>query len=236
MIDLPCHPAQCSTRALVEESRRENDGFLHRQSAATGCVFELFRRAISSHDEEAWDAIYEQYHSLVGWWIMQTSHASEAVHADGGEYDALINQSFAQFYRSTRTKPFEDFPSVGALLAYLRCCARSTVFDAARLWHARSAEASLEALDEEPLQADFSEAVLSELAITELWQVLSPYLASEGEQMVLLELLHDAKPQDICHRYPHLFETVDKVYTVKRNLLKRLKGNRNVQAVLKEVS
>jgi hypothetical protein len=235
MID-QCHSLeQWTTFELIEECRREVQRFMHHQATATCCSFELFRRAITLRDEYAWCALYEFYYHLVGSWILRSQ--AGAARVDMAELDALINQAFAKFSRSTRAKQFADFVSIEALLAYLRSCARSVAIDELRSRQVRQTEEPLEMLGQDLLVDDPADAVISRICSAQIWHVITTHLLhGEEERIVLQEISRGTKPQDIQHRYSRLFRTVDEVYRVKHNIMDRLRRNKELLHLLERPS
>jgi hypothetical protein len=59
-----------------------------------------------------------------------------------------------------------------------------------------------------------------------LWSAIEAEVKDEAERLVAyLGLALELKPQEIHTRHPEQFATVAQVYTVKRNLLDRLRRN-----------
>jgi hypothetical protein len=172
------------------------------------------------HDEEAWVALYDLYSTLVGSWIL---HSAAAGQLPKDEYTCLINAAFAKFYRGVNAERFADFRSVEALLSYLKCCVRSVVLDEVRSRRSRLCyEVPLDGLENEPVQADPAEDVISTLGFAQLWQQIETLLQSEGERILLREMARGIKPREIHARHQQIFASVEEVYRVQRNLRGRL--------------
>ena len=94
--------------------------------------YELFRRAIVERKDESWAAVAARYRPLMITWAARCP----VVHAEGECCEDLADQAFARGWRALTPEGFARFPSLAALLAYLRACVTATTIDAAR---ARSA-------------------------------------------------------------------------------------------------
>jgi len=88
--------------------------------------YELFRRAIVEHEDEAWTAIAARYRSLMIAWAARCP----ALHTAEECCEDLADQAFARAWRALTPERFARFPSLAALLAYLRTCVTATVVDA----------------------------------------------------------------------------------------------------------
>jgi hypothetical protein len=215
---------QLSCRELARRGREEIRQFMCGMPTESPACFELFRRALVLRDEEAWVSLYDLYSTLIGSWILHTVAAGRL---PSEEYASMINETFARFYRGVSPDKFASFHSVKALLSYLKCCTRSVVLDEvrARLPYMRH-EMSLDDLEVEPMLADPAEDVISTLCSTQLWQQVMVFVRSEQERVLLQELAHGARPQEIHAHHRRMFTTVDEVYRVQRNLRGRLMRHR----------
>src|SRR5947209_19082538 len=123
MIDLLA-PEYLTVSELVQAAHREIAAFLRGQPTDDACAFALFRRAIARGDDLAWSGLYELYHAVVDSWS-----ARQAPALSWEDREALVNETFARFYRSVTPDKLERFPSVRSLLAYLQHCAWSLTAD-----------------------------------------------------------------------------------------------------------
>jgi len=184
----------------------------------------LFRRAILLQDEQAWSGIYELYNAVVCSWILCRP---ATVH---GELEALVNEAFAKFSRNIGPERLKDFSSVGALLAYLRCCATSVLADHYRSQQAQSREEPLESIDTDGLVLDDpAYIVATQLAAQELWQIIWSEATSMEERLILcIVCAQGMSPRELQQRYPAIFPTVEDIYRMKRNVLERLRHSREL--------
>src|SRR5260221_3061251 len=151
--------ADLGVLALAEGARRNIARCLvDRRPHEDPYAFELFRRAIVQQDQDAWSALYDLYHILVGIWV---HHHLPSAHAEAG--DGLINEVFFRLFHAIDATRFGQFRSVPGLLAYLRTCARSVVTDFLRSHRAHQAEEPMDDLDYEVVLADPAEEVMAQL-------------------------------------------------------------------------
>jgi DNA-directed RNA polymerase specialized sigma24 family protein len=179
--------------------------------------YELFRRAIDERDEQAWAEGAARYRPQLIAWASRYS-ASAPIR----EYYAdIADNAFARAWTALTLRPFASFPTLAALLAYLRTCVFSVVIDCARtdLHFDRLAEV---------IEADYvatpEQIVLVQLDRDELWRIASSVAETTQQQCVLLSsYVYGLSPRAILERHPGLFADAVEIYTIKRNLLSRLK-------------
>ncbi|MHB8596725.1 MAG: sigma-70 RNA polymerase sigma factor region 4 domain-containing protein [Ktedonobacteraceae bacterium] len=219
-------PEHLTVSELLPEAFQEIQAYLRQQPKAnTGaCAFELFRRAIGQRDEQAWAGIYELYHTMVGSWMLRRwpSISKE-------ELESLVNEVFTKFFRSLGPEKLRNFLSVGAFLAYLKCCASSVLADYCRLQQTQRREESLEFMTQELTQDDFASSVVDHLVAQEMWGILSRAVLARDERLVLVMVcIMEWSPAELQRHEPRLFPSVEDVYRVKRNVLERLRRNKDL--------
>ncbi len=214
---------------LIAGCRHEIHMFQHRQRLSEQHCFELFRRAIVHGDDGAWSAVYELYSVLVRAWVSSAKEGKEGWMYE--EDESLVNKSFAKFAHSLSADKFVRFPSVPALLAYLKCCARSVAFDAYRYRAIHHQEIALEAVEREPLLDDPAEAVIDHLFASQLWETLSRRMKNEKERVVIQALYMEIKPRDLVTQRPDLFRDIKSVHCTRRNVLERLRRDHDLFAL-----
>jgi hypothetical protein len=181
--------------------------------------YELFRRAIVEHDDEAWAEGAARYRAMLISWAGRCS-ASATILERG---DEIADIAFARAWSALTPERFADIPNIGALLAYMRTCVTSAVIDCARnaLLHERLSQA-LEGED----AISPEDEVIDRLTRQELWQIAIAEARCEQERVVLVEgFVYGLRSATILMRHPTIFDAVAQVYTAKRNLVERLKRN-----------
>src|SRR6266487_4064546 len=221
-------PEHLTISELLQEAHQEIQAYLRKQPTADACAFELFRRAIGQHEEQAWICLYELYHVVVGSWILRRLPAVQRE-----DLEPLVNEVFAKFSRSIGPERLKDFSSVGALLAYLKCCTGSALADHCRSQRARLREEPLLSLDQEPVVEDFAGAIADQLAAQEVWAVVSREVPAREERLILaMVCVLGWSPAELQRRYPLVFPSIEDIYRRKRNVLERLRRNKKLLQLL----
>jgi hypothetical protein len=227
--DGPSEAGQVPLRALVaaceEQNRRRAAGAPSRDDFSR----ELFRRAICERDPAAWEGLFTLYRGLVASWVRQHP-ASERI----PEREDCVNLVFERFWGAIGPDRFAAFPSVAALLKYLKMCVHTVLIDEVRA--RRAAQQPLAAWPVEERVApgpDVSELATGRLADGELWALLSQEVVDEAERFLLyLSAALDLSPRQISARYPQVFPRVQDVYRMKRNVLDRLRRSQAMRRQL----
>jgi DNA-directed RNA polymerase specialized sigma24 family protein len=215
--------ADLAARCAMATSR-----FRHDQTTTDAFAMELFRRAICERDELAWEAVYVQYHGMVRTWLCR----HPAWPSFGGDLEDWASLAFERFWAAVTPDRFASFPTLAALLRYLKLCTHSVLLDELRAQHRRQTtpiserivDASVENAEDTVTESGASEA---------LWAAIEAEVKDEAERLVAyLGLVCELKPQEIHARYPEQFASVTQVYTVKRNLLDRLRRNPTIRQFL----
>jgi RNA polymerase sigma factor (sigma-70 family) len=225
-------PEQLSINELARCCSEETTKFLKQNVSNDRYCLELFRRAITKRDDDAWICIYQQYSPLVLTWVNQHQSATPLLGQEGSA--PLVNAAFAKFSQALTPAKMDNFDSLAAVLKYLKMCVHSVVADEVRARQARQYEEALELIEHEPATDDPADSVVSNLSAQGLWQVIQEELNGEDERVLIyLAYIHGMKPSEISSQNRRLFPTVDDVYRIKRNVLERLRRNRRLQTMFK---
>jgi len=178
--------------------------------------YELFRRAIVERDADAWAEIHTRYRTLLIAWVQRCSAAAHI----GEDPADLADQALARVWAALSPERFAQFPSLAALLAYLRACVITVVIDAAR---AQAGRERMPPVSQSAVLASPEQIVLVDLDHAELWCTVAAQTASLAERVILIEsFIYNLPPRAILARHPKIFVDVAAVYAAKRNLLTRL--------------
>jgi hypothetical protein len=190
--------------------------------------YELFRRAIVERDADAWAESAICYRRLMLSWARDCSIRMAA----NETYEDIADHALARAWMALSPSRFANFPSLGAVLAYLRACVSATVVDCVRAEAARERMIGKLEVGDAPAP---EQIVLEDLERAELWDLVDGLVVGERERVVVTEsYLLDLPPRAILQRHPELFADIDVVYSTKRNLLARLKGNRALRELFEE--
>lgn len=204
----------------------ESERFYRGQPHDTRFAYELFRRALVERDQTAWEYIFNHYRSLVESWVRR----SGAFASSGETSEYFVVSAFTRFWQAVTPERFASFASLASLLHYLQLCAGCVVIDSVR------AQSWAEIMPEEAMayarSAAFSpdEEAMERVNRAEFWEYINELLHDEAERVVLYSsFVLGMKPGDIYQRRADLFESVNDVYNVKRNILGRLSRNQELR-------
>jgi DNA-directed RNA polymerase specialized sigma24 family protein len=216
-----------SVAQLAQHCAEEMARYQRRERHDPRCCYELFRCALVQRDEEAWTAIYDQYHRLVNHWL---GHVPCDV-------DALVNQVFTRFWRALSPDRFNDFPSLEAILAYLKRCAQGVAIDARRreerrrarevaLFQAQQATAAGETISS-------TAQVLNEIICEQLYEYVAERLNGRRENIAFrASFVWGLGPAEIAERWADVFSCAREVSRVKERILRRLRRDEGLVELL----
>jgi DNA-directed RNA polymerase specialized sigma24 family protein len=188
--------------------------------------YELLRWALAEQDEEAWAAVYSQYHGLVRCWLGDAP----------GDPDALVNEAFERLWRAIPPDRSAEFPTLGSILEYLKRCARCVAIDARRREERKQAvEAALARLHVLGAggKPSPSEQALDAIVSEQLIECAMERLHSLGERLVFRASFEwDLRPGMIAERWPGIFASAREVSRIKERILRRLRRDDGIRALL----
>jgi DNA-directed RNA polymerase specialized sigma24 family protein len=188
--------------------------------------YDLFHRALEGRDEEAWAALYSQYHRLVRRWLGNVP----------GDPDALVNWTFERFWRALPPDRFADFPTLAKILEYLKRCAQCVAIDARRREERKQIEEAALARTQEVVTSErrsSSERVLDEIVGEQLYKQALECLNSPQERLVFRASFEwNLKPGTIAERWPDTFSNAREVSRIKERILRRLRRDEGLRALL----
>jgi DNA-directed RNA polymerase specialized sigma24 family protein len=222
-------PAGLDLDTLVRRCSAESERFYKGLAHDTRYSYELFRRALFERNEAAWEQLYLHYAALVDGWVRR----SGAFASSGESSEYFVVGAFTKFWRAVTPERFDSFPTLAALLNYLRLCATSVVIDSVRI------QSWAEMLPEEALsparapQTSPDEEAIDRVTAAEFWQLIDGLLHDEGERAVVYgSFVLGLTPRALAARYRSLFADVYVVYAVKRNVLTRLSRNAQLKGLM----
>ncbi len=218
---------QTPTIAKLARLCTEDAGcYLGRAPYAQCFCLEVFHRAVVGREDAAWAAIYAQHGDLVRHWLALPG-------VDGDEGVAAV---FERFWRAVDADKFARFPSLAAVLRYLKACAYTVRMDRARV-RATDRAWSLDASGHDlPSRDDVEETVVGRLEAADLWSAVRGVLGDEREGVILyLSFTLGLSPRTIQERHAGRFPDVAEVYRLKRNVLDRLRRAPEIRALARAV-
>lgn len=186
-------PLDDLSRRCSEETKK----FVRRVAHDTQYCFELFRRALADHVEEAVGHIYTTYEPQILRWV--NSHKDFPRTDETAEY--FCQEAFRNFYFASLGGKFARFANLAKLLAYLRICVYSAVNQYIR--DHPSAELLPEEFDIE-VSSDFNSNIETE----RLWKRIDNLLPEEKDRiLVRCTYVLDMRPREIAEAYPEYWPT-----------------------------
>jgi RNA polymerase sigma factor (sigma-70 family) len=216
---------------IARRCTRETERFFQRQGHDPRFCFELFRRAVVEHSEQAWDRLYTIYRPLVIKWVK----CHPAWPATGEEAQHLVNRAFEKLWSAMSPDSFQRFPELKSVLRYLQMCVHSAILDHARAAERSLADVPLELLSEshESTAPSVEASALDLVAGEELWRGVTARLNDQKERRVVYcSFALALKPREICEQFPELFPDVGEVYRIKENVLARLRRDTELLKLL----
>jgi len=186
----PTIPVAELARRCAEEMAR----YRRRQDYDPCYCHDLFHRALVGRDEDAWAALYSQFHHLVRSWLGDVP----------GDLDVLVNRAFERFWRALSPDRFADFPTLAKILKYLKRCAQSVAIDARRREERRQVEEAALARMHEVANGErrgSPEQVLDKITGEQLYEQAMRCLNSSQERLVFRASFEwDLRPGVIAER------------------------------------
>lgn len=215
-------PRQMDLSTLMHRCATESERFYRGQQHDTRYSYELFRRALVERNEAAWEQLFHHYSGLVEGWVRRNG----AFTSSGESSEFFVVGAFTKFWRAITPERFDSFPTLASLLHYLQLCTTSVVIDSVRTqsWSEMVPEETLNpALT--PQHSPDEEAV-NRVHREEFWRIIDAQLHDEIERVVVYSsFVLGLTPRAIFARWNNLFNSVNDVYNVKRNVLGRLGRN-----------
>jgi len=213
------HLKNMSIVDLVQKCEQETIRYYHsksddpREHDPTYCL-ELFRRAIESHDEDAWNAVFTQYKSQVEKWVYGHIHFQEVVSND--EPQDIVVQAFERFWKSYTADKFALSGGLKSVLAYLKMCVNGVITDAWRkLCRQKLEEQTEDETQDLPEEKPTPEKLLQS---AEFWQYIKQHSRTQEEYVVVYaSFVLNLSPRQILAEYPDLFADIKQIYQYKAN-------------------
>ena len=212
---------------LAERCAQETQHYFRKKSNDSSYCLELFRRAITRRDDDAWSAIYAQYQPQVERWVYR--------HPDFRLIDQdaqdLAMQALERFLKYFTAEKLSKSQHLAAILNYLQACVNGVILDCWRKMH----QAQFEQIedDEERKLIDKNPSVEEALESGELWQLVKNRLKDEKEYtFVYASVSLDLSPRQILAEYPDIFHDVAEIYRCGANVWARLERDPEIRKFL----
>ena len=210
---------QMNLTTLAALCSDELNRYRRRESSEEQYCMELLRRAVLERAEQAWAVMQQCFSETLRCWIRSHFSRDTALLLDSEEN--YIAQTIARFWFAVHDEPI-TFPSLAALLSYLRATLNGILIDTLRQYR-RSQVAPLPEFDflEEPAAEDTLDG-------ESIWQSIQPLLSSPCERRLAYLLYYcGLKPREIIKHCPGEFRDIKEIYRLNQNLVERLRRKRD---------
>ena len=217
--------AALTLAGLAQRCAEETRRWTQRLEATSQYCYELFRRAIALHDQEAWELVLAQYQRLLQSWVSR--HPQFA--ATGETVDYFVNGACAKLWGRITPERFTNFTDVRSILRYLQMCLHSAVTDYMRQHNVVTVEFGEDTLAEERVMAVADTAGENTIR-AEFWTVVNARLKDNKERLVIRGLfVYAMKPAELLSRHPKVFRDVKEIYSIRENVVDRLARDPQLQ-------
>jgi hypothetical protein len=182
----------------------------------------LLYQALAERDEDAWERAWAAWSPRVATWV----RLHPQFRYTGEEVQYFVGRAFERLWRSINAEKLERFETPSHLIKYLKLCVHSSILDELRpeVAHELAAVASSESMGAVPDTMPGVESTVVERAVRdELWAIVNDCARTPQDQaLVEASFVRCLPPREIGARYSGLFNSLQDVYRIKRNLLERL--------------
>lgn len=186
---LASSPLEDIARRCAEETEKYSRQIDH----DTAFCFELLRRALAERVPEAFTYVYQIYERQVTGWVYQ--HRGFRHTGEVPEY--FTGAAFQSFYAAVQGAKFDRFPTLAALLTYLKTCVHTAVARHLREG-ARNVAEPLDAIDPPSGAPEPGAGVEAR----ELWEHICDLLPETHDQLLArCSFVLGLKPRHICAAY-----------------------------------
>jgi hypothetical protein len=213
MEDLSTHS---SSTALAERYNGQDGSGRPKEPYQDQGGLELFQRALSQHDDDAWSLLVERYQGLVLAWVRNHARHDLAYRYHNAEYYVAL--AFERFWQATARNRSLTFTSLEAALSYLKASLNGAILDTLRAY-TRPEVPLPEPGSLYPIELA-SEDVHYEY---DFWEIIKNLIPTSREQRVAYLLFHcGLKPREIVQFCAEEFPEVREVHRLRRNVVERL--------------
>jgi len=220
-IEMDKPPRDMSLTELSDRCMGEVNRYMKDEVHNDDYCLEIFHRAMLQSDTQAWELLMQRFKGIVVGWVRRHPNREIAYRYDSEEN--YVDLAFARFWKVTVRNKTLEFTTLGGALAFLRACLNSAIIDTLR-GYLRPNEMPWPdpGYPEEPVAEDaFEES-------SEIWEAVKSLLPNEREQQLAYLLYHcGLKPREVVQFRPEEFNDIREIYRLIRNILDRLKRNKD---------
>ena len=211
--DLSTHS---SITALTERYSGQSASGRPKESYQNQDGLELFQRALSQRNDDAWSLLVERYQGLVLAWVRNHARYDLAYRYHNPDYYVAL--AFERFWQATARNQALSFTSLEAALSYLKASLNGAILDTLRSY-SRPEIPLPEPGSLYPVELTSEDAPYE----YDLWDTIKNLIPTAREQRVAYLLFHcGLKPREIVQFCPDEFPEVREVHRLRRNVVERL--------------
>lgn len=201
----------------------------HLQSDERFCL-ELFRRALIDNDNDAWEALQNQFRERIALWFRLHPYCSEALEIEPERN--YVDDTFTRLWiwaHNQRAKfnglaGFNDqagFNSLPGALRFLHDCLDTQVRDIMRSHRQRQMLSLIDVDVSIPFPGE------DDVFWQEVWEKIRLLLPNDREYRIIYLTYHDGlKPRQIPQLYPDEFPDIKEVRRPMKNAMERLRNHK----------
>jgi len=181
---------------------------------------EIFRRAMLEGDSDAWEVLHQRFSSILLGWVRRHPQREAAYRCDNE--NNYVDRAFMRLWTRTVRNNSLEFNTLAGALRFLHTCLNSDIIDTLRA-QLRPEEVPWPepGFPEEPFADDPDNA-------NERWEAIKSVLPNQREQKLAYLLYYcGLKPRQIVQFLPGEFSDVQEIFRLTRNILDRLKRNKD---------
>jgi hypothetical protein len=212
-------PGEMKLAELAECSMREIAKYRSKVPCDEQYCMEIFRRAVTLRNEDAWAVLRQQFSGNLRLWISRHPNREAALrYEDERSYE---DDAFRRFWQAVSDQKL-SFSTLASALSYLHMCLHCAIMDTLRAYSRPR---------EEPIP-DYGQSNMDEPLVEDLYhendllQAIQSILPSEKEKRVAYLHFHcNLKPREIIRYCRGEFSGEDEIYRLKRNIVERILRN-----------
>lgn len=205
-----------SITALAERYKGQRSSVHPKESHQDMEGLELFQRALSQRDDDAWSLLVERYQGLVLAWVRNHARHDLAYRYHNPEYYVAL--AFERFWQAAARNRSLSFTSLEAALSYLKASLNGAILDTLRSY-TRPEVPLPEPGTPHPVELASEDSPYEH----DLWETIKNLIPTPREQRIAYLLFHcGLKPREIVQFCSDEFPEVREVHRLRRNIVERL--------------
>lgn len=192
--------------------------YRQRLTSDTRYCFELLRRALEDHSQDAFTHVFRIYQPMCMNWAL---HFPGFAATDEPSPDVFVNEGFARLFRDLRGERFQRFESLEAVMAYLKRCIITSILQ--QLRRPRTVE-----LDE-----SVAEAFNTTIEYDQMWQRVCDLLPETEDRLLAdLRFQQGMKPSEIAALHVNRWVTPRDVSVALQRIHRVLRKDTQLRVML----